>query len=144
MDKRGFSIGLIFGLIFIVAVIIVVFVILGGKEDNGGISQFHLNQINVTLDGFSPRILTVNKGSEVQFFNADNSFHWIASAVHPTHENYPNSGIDKCGTNEESIIFDSCRALNEGETYAFVFDEIGEWAYHDHLNPSNTGIIIVQ
>ena len=64
--------------------------------------------------------------------------------MHPTHKVYPGSDIEKCGTAEESNIFDACRGLKEGESYEFTFNEKGSWRYHDHLNIKNTGSIIVE
>ncbi|MBI4151358.1 hypothetical protein HY496_00165, partial [Candidatus Woesearchaeota archaeon] len=63
---------------------------------------------------------------------------------HPTHTVYPHSGIEKCGTADEGMIFDACRALAQGETFSFIFTETGSWKYHDHLNPRKTGTVIVE
>src|SRR3989344_4407937 len=100
--------------------------------------------IEVTSSGFSPSTLEVSKGATVIFVNKGSSPSWPASAIHPTHTVYPNSGLDKCGTSEEGEIFDACRGLEEGESWTFVFGEIGEWKYHDHLNPSNYGTVVVK
>ena len=94
--------------------------------------------------GFNPKELTVNKGTKVTFVNQSSSASWPASDVHPTHRLYPGSGIEKCGTSQQNKIFDACRGLKPGESWSFVFEEVGEWSYHDHLNPSNTGKIIVR
>jgi plastocyanin len=63
---------------------------------------------------------------------------------HPTHEVYPGSSIKKCGTLEQNKIFDACHGLKQGEKCSFVFNEVGEWYYHDHLNPSWKGEIVVK
>ena len=68
---------------------------------------------------------------------------WPASAIHPTHKVYPGSGIEKCGTEDADTIFDACKAIHPGESYSFTFDEVGEWKYHNHLQPSNSGTITV-
>ena len=99
--------------------------------------------VNITLYGFSPLVLDINKGDKVTFVNYDKLARWLASNTHPTHKIYPGSDIAKCGTPAEGEIFDSCRGLNQGESYSFVFNEIGSWRYHDHLRPSFTGTIIV-
>ncbi|MER3407043.1 MAG: hypothetical protein C4278_01280 [Patescibacteria group bacterium] len=98
----------------------------------------------ITDSGFNPKELTINKGAKVTFVNQSSSASWPASDVHPTHRLYPGSGIEKCGTSQQNKIFDACRGLKPGESWSFVFKEVGEWSYHDHLNPSKTGKIIVR
>jgi plastocyanin len=102
------------------------------------------NEISMSSSGFSPPTLTIQSGEIVKFKAIDSSNRWPASAMHPTHTVYPNSNINKCGTTEEYTIFDSCQGISEGENYEFTFTEIGEWGYHDHLQPSKFGKIIVE
>lgn len=101
------------------------------------------NVIEVTSDGFNPRVLEIEKGEEVTFINVHSRKSWPASSVHPTHRVYPGSDINKCGTSEQETIFDACGGLDRGEEYKFTFNEAGEWRYHDHLNSAYTGKIIV-
>jgi len=107
-------------------------------------AQIRDNTILITSTGFDPETLSVGVGSAVTFVNKDTSSHWPASVVHPTHTAYPGSGISKCGTPEESNIFDACRELGQEETFIFIFNEEGSWNYHDHLRPGRTGKIIVE
>ncbi len=100
------------------------------------------NTVTITADGFSPKTVTVKAGTTVTFVNEDSNQHWPASAVHPTHEAYPDSGIKKCGTGE--LIFDACAGLAQGESFSFTFNEKGSWNYHDHLRPTNRGTIVVE
>ena len=100
--------------------------------------------ISITSSGFSPRTLTIQSGQPVNFLNKDSAAHWPASAAHPTHEVYPGSSITKCGSAEQTEIFDACHDLAPGESWTFTFSEKGTWNYHDHLNPSLIGTIIVQ
>ena len=102
------------------------------------------NTIEITSSGFNPPELTINAGETVTFINKDTEPHWPASAMHPTHKVYPGSDIAKCGTSEASNIFDACKDLGPEETYSFTFNEVGEWNYHDHKNPSLFGKVIVQ
>jgi plastocyanin len=101
------------------------------------------NIIEMSTSGFIPSTLTIQSGEKVIFKAIDTSNRWPASAMHPTHKVYPNSDIQKCGTSEELIIFDSCKGISEGQTYEFTFNEIGTWNFHDHLQPSKFGKIIV-
>ena len=100
--------------------------------------------ITYTDSGFSPAELVVDAGTAVTFLNSSSRDFWPASAVHPTHKSYPGSGIEKCGTDEEDTIFDACGAVHPGESYVFTFDEVGSWNYHDHLNASKFGKVVVQ
>ena len=99
--------------------------------------------ISMTSAGFSPATLTISIGDTVVFVNDDSSQHWPASYRHPTHTDYPGSGISKCGSSEEDTIFDSCGGISIGESYQFQFNEIGLWEYHDHLKPGLTGVMEV-
>ena len=102
------------------------------------------NTVIITSSGFSPSTLEISKGESVTFINKDSAKHWPASAAHPTHKIYPNSDIKKCGTDEQSRIFDACHGLANGESFSFTFSEGGEWKYHDHLSPGTGGVIIVR
>jgi len=87
------------------------------------------NTIEITSSGFNPPELTINAGETVTFINKDTEPHWPASAMHPTHLLYPETG--GCIGSK----FDACKELAQGETFSFAFNEIGAWKYHDHLKP---------
>jgi len=97
-----------------------------------------------TDQGYAPQELTVIAGDRVIFKNQSSRPMWPASAMHPTHEGYPGSSIEKCHTVQQSMTFDACEGIAGGGEWSFVFNEIGEWRYHDHLLPSKTGKITVQ
>ena len=99
--------------------------------------------VEITSSGFSPSNLEINAGDSVTWVNKDSAEHWPASAMHPTHTVYPGSDIAKCGTAEETKIFDACKGLSQGESWIFVFDEKGSWNYHDHLVSGRFGKVIV-
>lgn len=107
-------------------------------EESIGEQKKTENLVEITAAGFNPKTLTINTGEEVVFVNKESKSHWPASAVHPTHKVYPESG--GCIGSK----FDSCRDLKQGETFRFTFNNEGAWKYHDHLNPGLTGTIIVQ
>jgi plastocyanin len=114
-----------------------------GAGITGGVVKT-TNVIEMTSSGFTPATLTISKGDTVTWVNKDTETHWPASASHPTHTVYPGSGIEKCGTSEESTIFDACKGIVPGGSYSFTFNEVGTWGYHDHLNPNLHGKIAVQ
>ena len=100
--------------------------------------------IEITGDGFTPRAITVKKGTTVTWVNKSGHSAWPASDVHPVHTVYPGSNTKKCDTDDKINIFDACRGLKEGETYSFRFERVGRWQFHDHLRPSLGGIVIVE
>ncbi len=81
-------------------------------------------------DGFSPSTITVKKGTTVTFRNDSSSQMWIASDPHPTHTDLPG--------------FDGLRGYNQGESYTYTFEKVGTWGYHNHLNSSDKGTVVVQ
>ncbi|MEX0920878.1 MAG: cupredoxin domain-containing protein [Candidatus Pacearchaeota archaeon] len=85
--------------------------------------------IEMNSEGFSPSSLTINQGETVTFVNVGDGKYWPASDDHPTHDLY--------------LGFDSKRGINPEEIWSFTFENVGEWNFHDHLNPQNTGTIIV-
>lgn len=95
--------------------------------------------VEMSDTGFSPSQVTITRGSSVTFVSKGTSNYWPASAVHPTHQVYPGSDIQKCNTPEQSNIFDACRGLKQGESWSFTFNVAGNWKYHDHLNPGLRG-----
>jgi plastocyanin len=94
--------------------------------------------VEITKEGFVPRTIKIKKGEAFAFVNKDDKGHWPASDYHPTHGLYPEKG--GCISSK----FDACKPLSKNENFTFVFNEIGQWPYHDHLNPSLTGEVIVE
>jgi len=103
--------------------------------DNGGTDAPQTYTVEMSSAGFSPSSLTINVGDIVVFVAVGGSNRWPASAVHPTHNVYPES------TGACPIIggsdFDACGTV--ATSYPFTFNEIGSWGYHDHLSPGKTG-----
>ena len=116
------------------------------EEDEIEIPTNEIKEVTIEMSssGFSPNSIEIEVGTKVNFLNVGTRNIWPASDHHPTHTVYPDSGITKCGTSEEENIFDSCKGISPGETYSFVFNEIGTWDYHDHLRSSLSGTIIVK
>ncbi len=94
--------------------------------------------VSYTGSGFSPQTLTVLQGSTVVFKNDSSSDVHVASNPHPLHNGYPTTG--GC----VSSTFDSCANIAPGQSWSFKFDIVGSWGYHNHLNPSQGGTIVVQ
>jgi len=96
------------------------------------------NVVTYTNSGYSPNTLTVKKSETVTFKNQSSQSMWTASGVHPTHRGYPTTGGCIGST------FDACQGVQPGNSWSFKFDISGTWKYHNHLNPSDTGTIVVE
>ena len=79
---------------------------------------------------FSPSSITVASGTTVQFMNQSSTPVWVASNPHPSHTDYPG--------------FDALKEVAPGENYSFTFVKTGTWGYHNHLNPSEGGAVVVK
>lgn len=102
------------------------------------------NVITYTDSGYVPNTLTIKKGETVTWENKSKYLMWTASAMHPTHNGYPGSGIGLCGTNTLVAIFDACKSYGSGDSWSFKFDNVGTWKYHNHSNSSHFGTIVVE
>ena len=87
--------------------------------------------VQVDYDGakFSPASVDIKVGDIVIFKNNGDVGFWPASANHPMHTLYPE--------------FDAKQSIAPGGKWQFKFEKVGAWKYHDHLNPSATGVINV-
>jgi len=86
--------------------------------------------VTYTDSGFSPASVTIKQGGTVTFVNQSSRDMWVASNPHPIHTDYPG--------------FDEKAAVPNGGSWSFTFDRIGSWGYHNHKNPSNMGVVVVQ
>ena len=87
------------------------------------------SSITLTEDGFSPREITIKAGDKVVWVNNSGARATVDSSVHPTHRDYPKLNLG---------IFE------DGEEHSLVFDEAGTYNYHDHLNASKFGTVVVE
>ncbi len=87
------------------------------------------NAVSYTGNGFEPHSITIKKGQTVTWTNKDSDELWVASNPHPTHTDYPG--------------FDELKSIPTGQTYSFTFTKVGNWGYHNHLNPSQQGVVVV-
>jgi plastocyanin len=100
--------------------------------------------ISYTNTGFHPTTIKIKAGTTVVFKNDSTSSMWPASDEHPSHTNYPGTDATKCGAPEAVGMFDPCQPVQPGEYWSFAFTNKGAWRYHDHLNPTNRGVITVE
>ena len=97
----------------------------------------------VTYSGtsFTPSTVTIAKGGTVTFVDSSGRGFWVASAPHPTHEGYSGTTRTQHCPDTSGTAFDQCAP---GTSYSFTFQKTGSWGYHDHLNTSAFGTVVVQ
>ena len=108
--------------------------------------NMHMQAISVTYtdEGFTPKNMTIVKGDTVTFINKSSRDVWPASAMHPTHTVYDGTSLSQHCPDTTATAFDSCESVAPDSSWTFTFTKAGEWTYHDHLNPRNTGKVIVE
>ncbi len=85
--------------------------------------------VEYTETGFNPQNLTVSVGAKVTWTNNSGASLQVSSAPHPVHTDFP-------ALNQNSI--------DDGESVSFVFEEVGTYKYHNHLNASHFGSVTVE
>lgn len=85
--------------------------------------------VTLTSSGFEPQSVTVKVGLKVVWANNSGTTATVNSADHPTHLVYPPLNLGNFG---------------KGETLSLVFDQPGAYKYHNHLDASQTGVVVVE
>lgn len=85
--------------------------------------------ILLTTNGFSPASLTIKSGTKVIWVNQAGAVATVNSDPHPVHTDYQPLNLGN---------------FKDKERLFLTFDKPGTYGYHNHLNPAQTGIIIVQ
>ncbi len=93
-------------------------------------SEEEENVVKISSSGFSPQNITIKAGEFVTWVNEDTQDHQVQSAVHPTHQLY--APLNTVGL------------IKSGEKKSLSFPDPGTYKYHDHLNPSIIGSVIVE
>jgi plastocyanin len=98
----------------------------------------------ITYNGtsYSPSTVTIKKGGTVTWVNSSGGQMWVASAQHPTHTVYSGTNRTAHCPDPENNDFDQC-AGSTGD-FSFKFDKAGSWGYHDHINASAFGKVVVE
>lgn len=103
----------------------------GAAMEKGGEPSSVMGKVSVSYgaSGFAPNTVTVKIGTTVVWTNQSQGGMWVASAVHPTHQLLPG--------------FDQLRSVAIGGTYEYTFVKVGTWKYHNHVQASDTGTVVV-
>lgn len=100
---------------------------------DGGMQPGLTYRVSAISDAFIPETVTISAGDLVTWKNDSQNTVYIAPDTHPSHLDY--AGVwDDDGTGR----------IAPGEEYTFTFTESGTYTYHDHLNASSTGTVIVE
>lgn len=84
--------------------------------------------ITFTDDGFMPSTLTVKKGTVVTVKNSSSNRVQFSSDDHPTHRLDPEINLE---------------VLEPGESASFTAKTVGTHGFHDHIDDSKVGTLIV-
>ncbi|OGE87624.1 MAG: hypothetical protein A3J07_02815 [Candidatus Doudnabacteria bacterium RIFCSPLOWO2_02_FULL_49_13] len=95
----------------------------------GGQSTKKSVTVTIENDKFNPATVTMSAGDSVVWLNKDGKNHHVASDPHPTHTGL--AGFESPD-------------LSGNQTYSFTFTKTGTFGYHDHLNPTIKGTVIVK
>lgn len=85
--------------------------------------------ITITAQGFQPAELLVKKGTKVVWTNEDTKGHKVGANPFPSHDSL------------KGLV---SPILAQNESYSYTFDMAGTYYYHDGLNPSTGGSVVVQ
>lgn len=130
-------------IIVVIAVLLGGFFLLGNKTKNNQVNQNQTTQkqnptpaktiegkdVAVTNIGFEPQTITIKAGQRVVWTNKSGASVTVNSDSHPTHLLWP---------------FLNLGQFADGSSVSVVFEKAGKYTYHNHLNPSQTGTVIVE
>lgn len=96
----------------------------------------------ITYNGtsYSPSEVTIKKGGTVHWTNTSNEGMWVASAQHPSHTVYSGTTRQEHCPDTSGTAFDQCVS---GNSFSFTFEKVGTWSFHNHLNASAWGKVVV-
>lgn len=87
----------------------------------------------LTPTGVTPPSLTVERGTTVTWTNNTSGTVYVAPDDHPEHMKYRGVWDD-----------DGMGQIGSGQSYSFTFSAAGTYGWHDHINPSVVGTVIVR
>ncbi|MDZ4226973.1 MAG: hypothetical protein U1D26_00675 [Patescibacteria group bacterium] len=124
------------------------------SQESGGSTSVNANagvsiegtpmSATVTYNGstFSPATVTIRQGGTVTFTDTSGTM-WVASGLHPSHAQYDGTSRQEHCSGDYSgpAPFDQC---SPSSTYQYTFGKVGSWGYHDHVNTSARGFVVVK
>lgn len=100
------------------------------SQDTGGtVPKETINNVTFTKSGFNPKTITIKAGTRVIWLNKSGASATVNSDNHPTHQVYPPLNLGK---------------FPDRSSVQLVFDKPGKYGYHNHLDTSQTGTVVVE
>lgn len=87
------------------------------------------NVVSYSSSGFSPAQIKVKVGEKVEFKNTSGGKIQVNSVPHPTHTSFPELNIG---------------VIDAGQMKSVTLTRVGTYSYHNHLNASQGGTIVVE
>ncbi len=84
--------------------------------------------VTITDHGFEPGTIAVKAGTRIVWESGDHSLHQVVANPYPS------------GTTLASL---RSSILSDDQTYSFTATKTGNFAYHDQLNPTINGTLVV-
>jgi len=94
--------------------------------------------------GFASNSVEIKIGDSVSFANKSTQKMWVGSAMHPTHAVYSGTNLTEHCPDADNNDFDQCVGSDLGTSWSFTFNKAGTWRYHNHMNTSHFGTVIVK
>lgn len=101
------------------------------EEPNSSEGEDEVAAVTINYDGstFTPNSVSIKTGERVRVVNNSSRTIDFASDEHPQHTDNSELNIG---------------ILTPNQSKSFVIEKTGTWNYHDHLNASQTGSIVVE
>lgn len=85
--------------------------------------------VTVTSSGYEPGTITVAPGTQIVWTNKSGVDVTVSSDEHPTHLLWPFLNLGR---------------FADGSSVSVIFEKTGKYTYHNHLNSSQKGTVIVE
>lgn len=100
-----------------------------GNQNQQEVTPNPADTVTLTANGFIPQVLTIKAGDTVTWVNNSGVQATVNSDPHPLHTAYPPLNLGE---------------FNDGDSLSLTFPKPGRYGYHNHLDATQTGIIIVK
>lgn len=99
------------------------------KIEKPTVKKEAVHTISLTAKGFEPKEITIKKDEFIVWVNNSGKTATVNSADHPTHQRFPALNLG---------VFET------GQSVQIKFYNSGEYFYHNHFSPTQTGKITVK
>ena len=103
-----------------------------------------IHTVAYTDTGYAPQTIYIKTGETVTFQNQSSRGLWTASDLHPSHRIYDGTPLEEHCASGAGTAFDACGSTAPSGQWQFTFTKAGNWEYHNHMNPTDRGIVVVR